>query len=30
MALKQPEIRFDSISSSTGIDTIEKARSRAK
>jgi quinol monooxygenase YgiN len=30
MALKQPEIRFDTISSSTGIDTIEKARSRAK
>lgn len=30
MALKQPEIRFDSISSSTGIETIEKARSRAK
>jgi quinol monooxygenase YgiN len=30
MALKQPEIRFDTISSSTGIETIEKARSRAK
>ena len=30
MALKQPEIRFDAISSSTGIETIEKARSRAK
>jgi len=29
MALKQPEIRFDTISSSTGIDTIEKARSHA-
>jgi quinol monooxygenase YgiN len=28
MALKQPEIRFDIISSSTGIETIEKARSR--
>jgi quinol monooxygenase YgiN len=28
MALKQPEIRFYTISSSTGIDTIEKARSR--
>ena len=27
MALKQPEIRFDTISSSTGIETIEKARS---
>jgi quinol monooxygenase YgiN len=30
MSLKQPEIRFDTISSSTGIETIEKARSRAK
>jgi quinol monooxygenase YgiN len=27
MALKQPEIRFDTISSSTGIEAIEKARS---
>ncbi len=27
MALKQPEIRFDTISSSAGIETIEKARS---
>ena len=26
MALKQPEIRFDTISSTTGIETIEKAR----
>ena len=26
MSLKQPEIRFDTISSSTGIETIEKAR----
>ena len=26
MALKQPEIRFDTISNSTGIETIEKAR----
>ena len=26
MAIKQPEIRFDTISSSTGIETIEKAR----
>lgn len=26
MATKQPEIRFDTISSSTGIETIEKAR----
>jgi len=27
MAIKQPEIRFDKILSSTGIETIEKARS---
>jgi len=27
MAIKQPEIRFDTILSSTGIETIEKARS---
>ena len=27
LALKQPEIRFDTISSSTGIETIERARS---
>ena len=26
MAIKQPEIRFDTIMSSTGIETIEKAR----
>ena len=26
MALKQPEIRFDTILSSTGIETIEKVR----
>lgn len=26
MAVKHPEIRFDTISSSTGIETIEKAR----
>jgi quinol monooxygenase YgiN len=26
MAIKQPEIRFDTILSSTGIETIEKAR----
>ena len=26
MALKQPEIRFDTILSTTGIETIEKAR----
>jgi quinol monooxygenase YgiN len=30
MALKQPEIRFDTISSSTGIETIEKARSQTR
>jgi len=30
MALKQPEIRFDTISNSTGIETIEKARDRAR
>ncbi|NWF57372.1 MAG: antibiotic biosynthesis monooxygenase [Syntrophaceae bacterium] len=28
MALEPPEIRFDTISSSTGIETIEKARNR--
>ena len=26
MALRQPEIRFDTISSSTGIETVERAR----
>ena len=30
MALRQPEIRFYTIASSTGIETIEKARSRAR
>jgi quinol monooxygenase YgiN len=30
MAMKQPEIRFDTISSSTGIETIEKARGHAR
>ncbi|MBZ5538725.1 MAG: hypothetical protein LAO31_22485 [Acidobacteriia bacterium] len=30
MALKQPGIRFDTISSSTGIETIEKARCQAR
>jgi quinol monooxygenase YgiN len=30
MAIKKPEIRFDTISRSTGIETIEKARSHAK
>jgi quinol monooxygenase YgiN len=30
VALEQPEIRFDTILSSTGIDTIEKARSHTR
>jgi len=30
MALKQPEIMFNAISSSTGIETIEKARSHSR
>jgi len=30
MARKRPEIRFDTISSSTGIETIEKARSQTR
>ena len=30
MSLKQPEIRFDTISNSTGIEIIEKARSGEK
>ena len=30
LAVKRPEIRFDTISSSTGIETIEKARNHAK
>lgn len=30
MALKQPEIRFNTISSSTGLETIEKARSSTR
>ena len=30
VALKQPEIRFDTISDSTGIETIEKARNDGK
>ena len=30
LAVKQPEIRFDTISSSMGIEAIEKARSRAR
>jgi len=30
LALKQPEIRFDTISGTTGIETIEKARSHSR
>ena len=30
LALKRPEIRFDTISGSTGIETIEKARSHPR
>jgi quinol monooxygenase YgiN len=30
MGVRQPEIRFDTILGSTGIETIEKARSQAK
>jgi len=30
MALKQPEIKFYTISSSTGMETIEKARSQTR
>jgi hypothetical protein len=30
MTLKKPEIRFDTISSSMGIETIEKARSHVR
>ena len=30
MATKEPEIRFDTISRSTGIETIEKARGQAR
>ena len=30
MANKKPEIRFDTISSSTGFETIEKARSLSR
>jgi quinol monooxygenase YgiN len=30
MALKEPEIRFDTILSSTGIETIERARCPSK
>jgi len=30
MAVKEPEIRFETISESTGIETVEKARSSIK
>jgi quinol monooxygenase YgiN len=30
MGVKQPEIRFDTISTSTGIETIEKARCQVR
>ena len=30
MAIKKPEIRFDTISLSTGIETIERARGRIR
>jgi len=30
MSLKEPEVRFDTILSSTGMETIEKARSCAR
>ena len=30
LALKQPEIKFNTISSSAGIETIEKARSQTR
>jgi len=30
MALKQPEVRFYTVSTSTGIETIEKARDHAR
>lgn len=30
MAVKQPEIKFHSISRSTGLETIEKAKSHAR
>jgi hypothetical protein len=30
LALKRPEIRFNIISNSTGIETIEKARNQAR
>jgi hypothetical protein len=30
MAHKEPEIRFSEFSASTGVETIEKARSQAR
>ena len=30
MALKNPEVRFNTVSTSTGIETIEKARSSTR
>jgi quinol monooxygenase YgiN len=30
MALKPPEVRFNTVSTSTGIETIEKARSHGR
>jgi quinol monooxygenase YgiN len=30
MALKHPEVRFNTVSTSTGIETIEKARSNTR
>ena len=30
MSLKHPEVRFDTVSTSSGIETIEKARSSAR
>jgi quinol monooxygenase YgiN len=30
MALKHPEVRFNTVSTSTGIETIEKARSHTR
>jgi quinol monooxygenase YgiN len=30
MALKHPEVRFNTVSTSTGMETIEKARSSAR
>ena len=30
MGLKHPEVRFNTVSTSTGIETIEKARSHTR